>query len=85
MKPPAKWNMSAIEDVSKQYSNSIPLVQLYALMNMLYSHYSDILGSGDDEESVRKYVQMAQKWYYDEDSNIDGNTRLYLVWKMNKG
>lgn len=65
--------------VKKQYGlTAIDDVSFYVVMNMLYSDMSNVLGSGDDTESVSRYVQATRDWLNDEDV---GKDKLYNYWK----
>ena len=79
MKPRARWTMEETDQVLKQYNiTSIDSIDWYVVMNMLYSDMKSVLGSGDDEESLTKYVNAAKDWLQDEDAGPD---KLYNYWK----
>ena len=37
-------------------------------MNMLYSDFKSVFGSGDEENSLKMYIQASSDWYFDEDT-----------------
>ena len=79
MNPPSKWSFETTSAVKKQYGlTTIDDVSFYVVMNMLYSDMSNVLGSGDDTESVSRYVQATRDWLNDEDV---GKDKLYNYWK----
>ena len=47
-------------------------------MNMLYSDMSNVLGTGDTEESLRKYIEATRDWLNDPDAE---ECKLYNYWK----
>lgn len=81
MRPLAKWTKEEIENVANQYELKVPTMSAYVIMNMLYSDLKSSLGSGDDEESLQKYIQATNDWYFDEDAKKSGETKLYNYWK----
>ena len=81
MKPKAKWTREQVKNVGTSYGVSIPLEDFYVIMNMLHSDNSNIYGTGDDTESIEKYVQGAKDFYYDEDIKISGSEKLYNYYK----
>lgn len=64
--------------VLKQYGLNIDPIQFYVVMNMLYSDMKNVLGSGDDEESLEKYVEATKDWLNDDDV---GKDKLYDYYK----
>ena len=81
MNPKAKWTKEQVQSVGTSYGIAIPEDELYVLMNMLYSDNSKIYGTGDDTESLEKYIQGVKDWYYDEDLKISGSEKLYNYYK----
>ena len=81
LKPYAKWDKEQVSSVASSYGVDIPLNCAYVLMNMLYSDSSNVYGTGDDDESISKYVQGVKDWYYDEDLPITGEEKLYNYYK----
>lgn len=80
--PRAKWTKEEVESVATSSGLSqIPINCLYVLMNMLYSDNSKIYGSGDDTESIEKYIQGVKDWFFDQDLKIDGEEKLYNYYK----
>jgi len=79
MEPSSKWDYATTSAVRKQYGVAdVDEISFYVVMNMLYSDMSDVLGSGDDVESVKLYIQATRDWLNDEDAVED---KLYNYWK----
>ena len=75
----AKWDYGTTSAVKKQYGiTNIDDTSFYVVMNMLYSDMNNILGTGDDAESLKKYVNATIDWLNDEDI---GKDKLYNYWK----
>ena len=82
MQPMAKWTKEDVSNVVSSYGiTNIPLNCAYVLMNMLYSDSSKIYGTGDDTESLEKYIQGVKDWYFDTDLKINGEEKLYNYYK----
>lgn len=81
MKPLAKWTKEEIESVISQYELKVPVMSAYVIMNMLYSDIKSALGIGDDEESLQRYIQATNDWYFDEDATNTEEAKLYNYWK----
>lgn len=77
MKPMAKWTEEEVKSVVSQYGIKVPYMSAYVILNMLYSDMKNALGSGDDEESLKIYLQATNDWYFDEDSKVDGEEKLF--------
>lgn len=77
LKPTAKWTYEEIENVAKKYNINIPVSSVYIIMNMLYSDFKNVLGNGEDEESLKKYIEATQYWYYDEDAKNSEENKLF--------
>ena len=77
LKPMAKWTYEEIENVVKKYNINIPVCSAYIIMNMMYSDFKNVLGSGEDEESIQKYIEAMQNWYYDEDAKNSEENKLF--------
>lgn len=77
MKPMAKWTEEEVKSVVSQYGIKVPYMSAYVILNMLYSDMKNALGSGDDEESLKRYLQATNDWYFDEDSKVDGEEKLF--------
>lgn len=77
MKPLAKWTEDEIKTVAAKYGLKVPYMSAYVIANMLYSDMKNVFGSGDDEESLVKYLQATADWYDDEDSAVDGEEKLF--------
>ena len=79
MKPMAKWDFDTTTAVKKQKGiNDIDDVSFYVVMNMLYSDMKNVLGDGETEESLDKYIQATKDWLKDEDI---GKDKLYDYWR----
>lgn len=81
MIPKAKWSYNTIEQLKNDYKFNIPTVSAYAIMNMLYSDFSDILGETMNEETLQRYIKAMEDWYYDEDATHTEDEKLYEYWK----
>lgn len=77
MKPMAKWTEEEVKSVASSYNSKVPYMSAFVIMNMLYSDMKSALGSGDDEESLMKYLQATNDWYFDEDAKVDGEEKLF--------
>lgn len=77
MKPSAKWTEEQVKNVVTGYGVKVPYMSAYVIMNMLYSDMSSSLGSGDDEESLNRYLQATNDWYFDADVGTDGEEKLF--------
>ena len=76
LKPMAKWTK---EEVTKVTSGmGLKPLEAYVVMNMLYSDMKNVLGTGDDEDSLKKYIQATKDWLSDEDAKED---KLYCYYK----
>lgn len=79
MEPAGKWDFATTSTVRKQRNISdIDEISFYVVMNMLYSDMSDILGTGDDVESINNYIQATRNWLNDKDTASD---KLYNYWR----
>lgn len=78
MRPLAKWTMEETTNILKSSGLNIDPIQFYVVMNMLSSDMKDVLGSGDDEESIEKYVEATKDWLNDGDVSSD---KLYNYYK----
>ena len=79
MVPKAKWDFNTTSLVRRQYNvGDIDEISFYVVMNMLYSDMHNILGEGDNEEDVRKYIQATRDWLKDEDI---AENKLYNYWR----
>lgn len=81
MKPLAKWTKEEVESVVNQYGLKVPVSSAYVIMNMLYSDLKQALGTGDDEESLKRYLQSTNDWYFDEDAENTQEEKLYNYYK----
>jgi hypothetical protein len=81
MSPLAKWSEEEITSVVKEYDIDMPILSVYVIMNMFYSDMKKALGSGDDEESLKRYIQATKDWYYDSDATNTEEAKLYNYYK----
>lgn len=81
MRPKAKWSCEETYYVLSKNGVNIPKWSGYVLMNMHYSDMKNILGGGEDDESLEKYIIATKDWYFDEDSPISGEEKLYNYFK----
>ena len=77
MQPRAKWTEEEVKSVANQYRIKVPYMSAYVIMNMLYSDMQNAFGSGDDEESLNRYLQGTNDWYFDSDAKVDGEEKLF--------
>ena len=77
MKPKAKWTEEQVKSVVEQYGVKVPYMSAYVIINMLYSDMQNSFGTGDDEESLKRYLQGINDWYFDEDAKVDGEEKLF--------
>ena len=77
MKPKAKWTEEEVKEVTTQAGSKIPYMSAYVIMNMFYSDMKTALGNGEDEESLQRYLQATNDWYFDEDVKGDGEEKLF--------
>ena len=81
MKPQAKWSEEDIAKVIDDYDTNVPKMSLYVIMNMLYSDFKSVFGSGDEENSLKMYIQASSDWYFDEDTANTEESKLYTYYK----
>lgn len=77
MKPKAKWTEEEVKAVVSQYGVKVPYMSAYVIINMLYSDMKSVFGDGDNEESLQRYLQGTNDWYFDEDAKVDGEEKLF--------
>ena len=77
MKPSAKWTEEEVKSVITQYGVKVPNMSAFVIINMLYSDMKNAFGNGDDEESLKRYLQATNDWYFDEDAEVDGEEKLF--------
>ena len=79
MEPTYKWDFATTSTVRKQHNVAdIDDISFYVVMNMLHSDMADVLGTGDDVESINTYIQATRDWLKDEDVAED---KLYNYWR----
>ncbi len=66
-----------VKEVVNQYGLKVPYMSAYVIMNMLYSDMKNTLGTGEDEESLKMYLQATNDWYFDKDINSNGEEKLF--------
>lgn len=81
LQPSAKWNIEEIEEIYSRYGIEMPLYSFFVIMNMMYSDMEKILGTGNDNDSLIRYIQASHNWYYDEDAINTQESKLYNYWK----
>lgn len=81
LQPSAKWNIEEIEEIYSRYGIEMPLYSFFVIMNMMYSDMEKILGTGNDNDSLIRYIQTSHNWYYDEDATNTQESKLYNYWK----
>ena len=81
MNPPAKWNEETVRRIIDDYGVEMPPLSAYVIINMMYSDLRKALGEGEDEESLRRYIQATKDWYYDLDATNTEEAKLYCYWK----
>ena len=77
MKPMAKWTEEEVKSAVEKYGVQVPYMSAFVIINMLYSDMKNVFGDGNDEESLKRYLQGTNDWYFDEDAKIDGEEKLY--------
>ena len=78
MQPKGKWDFDTTTAVRNQYNiKDISEIAFYVVMNMLYSDMSNVLGDGETQESIDKYVQATKDWLDDADVTGNGEEKLY--------
>lgn len=81
MKPVARWTEDEIRDVANNYAIDMPVLSFYVIMNMMYSDMSRALGTGDDEQSLMRYIDASNGWYYDSDATNTEEAKLFCYKK----
>jgi predicted NodU family carbamoyl transferase len=72
MDPAGKWDYKTTSSVRTQYGiTDIEEIPFYIVMNMLYSDMRNVLGNGDTNESLTKYIQATRDWLGDPDASKD--------------
>jgi hypothetical protein len=79
MEPKAKWTKTEVESVIASRNILVPVSSAYVIMNMLYSDFKDVLGSGDDS-SINNYVNAMKLWYCDIDAEHSGEQKLFKYY-----
>ena len=79
MEPKAKWTKAEVESVVIPRGINIPVSSAYVIMNMLYSDFKDVLGTGDNE-SINNYINAMNLWYYDEDAEHSEEHKLFKYY-----
>ncbi len=83
MRPSAKWSEQEIKDVVDNYGIDIPYLSVYVIMNKFYSDTRKAFeeSDGDEEKSLRRYIEATKGWYYDSDATNTEEAKLYCYWK----
>ena len=77
MRPSPKWTEEQVMSLTDRYGIEVPYMSAFVIINMLYSDMKSALGTGDDEDSLNRYLKATTDWYYDEDAKVDGEEKLY--------
>lgn len=81
MQPMPKWTIEETDTILKKYGINIDRICFYVVMNMLYSDMKNVLGNGDDDQSIRTYILATNDWLDDKDAGPDKlyNYHKYIV------
>ena len=77
MRPSPKWTEEQVMSFTDRYGIEVPYMSAFVIINMLYSDMESALGTGDDEESLNRYLKATTDWYFDEDAKVDGEEKLF--------
>jgi hypothetical protein len=77
LSPVRKWEEEETNSVADTYRIDIPKVSFYTIMNVLYSDMKKALGTGDEEESIERYIEAAKGFYNDPDAAKSGEEKLF--------
>lgn len=77
MRPMSKWTENEVKNIVSQYEFEVPYMSAFVILNMLYSDMKSAFGDGNDEESLKRYLRGTSDWYFDEDSKVDGEEKLF--------
>lgn len=83
MRPSARWEEEEIREIADNYGIDMPILSFYVIMNMFYSDENKAFkeDSGDEERSLRRYIEASNGWYYDSDATNTEEAKLYCYWK----
>lgn len=81
MQPSAKWKIEEVQEIYARYGIEMPFYSFFVIINMMYSDMGRTLGSGNDNETLTRYVEVSQDWYFDEDAVNTQEAKLYNYWK----
>lgn len=83
MRPTAKWTESEIREIADNYGIDIPVLSFYVIMNKFSSDEGKAFkeDDGDEERSLKRYIEATKGWYYDADSTNTEEAKLYCYWK----
>lgn len=81
MQPSAKWRVEEAQEIYSKYGIEMPFYSFFVIINMMFSDMNRVLGMGDDQESINKYINATQDWYFDEDATNTQEAKLYNYWK----
>lgn len=79
LNPKAKWTKEEVESVVTSRGITIPVSSAYVIMNMLYSDFKDIFGSGDDN-TINNYINAMKLWYHDKDAEHTEEHKLFKYY-----
>lgn len=81
MRPSAKWRIEEAQEIYARYGIEMPFYSFFVIINMIFSDMNRVLGIGNDEETINKYIDATQNWYFDEDAQNTQEAKLYNYWK----
>ena len=70
-----------VQEIYSRYGIEMPFYSFFVIINMMYSDMGKILGTGNDNETLIKYIEASQNWYFDEDTINTQEAKLYNYWK----
>lgn len=81
MRPMPKWSEEEVQEIYSKYVIEMPFYSFFVIINMMYSDMGKILGTENDNETLIKYIEASQNWYFDEDTINTQEAKLYNYWK----
>lgn len=83
MRPSAKWSEEEIREIADNYSIDMPVLSFYVIMNMFASDEGKAFkeDDGNEERSLKRYIEASNGWYYDPDSFNTEEAKLYCYLK----
>lgn len=71
LKPSYKWEKETTDTVIKQYNLNVSSIPFFIVMNLMYSDMKNVLGDGNEEESLKSYINATLDFINDEDAPKD--------------